>query len=83
MLSVVRESDVRNEGIAAGREEAKRQKQERSEANNALIKALEALIRENQIADLMKKYNLAPDNYKFEHRAKSVQSLYDKLKNFV
>ena len=48
MLSVVWESDVRNEGIAAGREEAERQKQERSEANNALIKALEALIRENK-----------------------------------
>ena len=42
-----------------GREEAERQKQERSEANNALIKAFEALIRENKkyvkIAEMKKK----------------------------
>lgn len=43
----------------------------------------DALKAENTIVPLMKKYNLTTKDYEFAHRTKSVQSLFDKLKNYI
>ena len=42
-----------------------------------------AKLAEQEIVDMMERNGLTPDGYEIGHRAKSEQSLYDKLKNYL